>query len=85
MQPIIYYLMFHGTWPLWFHGILCFAIGMVISGYLYLRFMAVVQRSVEPGNDYIALDLRVVADFRVCLHRNRRSPGPLRPKQPNHR
>jgi DHA1 family inner membrane transport protein len=43
------YLLFHGVAHFWLHLLLSFMFGLTMSGFLFTRFMSVVQRSVHPG------------------------------------
>jgi predicted MFS family arabinose efflux permease len=42
------YLLFHGVTQFWLHILLSFAFGLMVSGFLFARLMALVQRSVDP-------------------------------------
>jgi len=47
------YLLFHGVAHFGLHLLLSFMFGLTMSGFLFTRFMSVVQRSVHPGQiDY---------------------------------
>jgi predicted MFS family arabinose efflux permease len=41
------YLLFHGVAHFWLHLLLSFMFGLTMSGFLFTRFMSVVQRSVN--------------------------------------
>lgn len=43
------YLLFHGLENLWLHIVLSFVFGLMVSGFLFARFMSVVQRSAHPS------------------------------------
>jgi DHA1 family inner membrane transport protein len=43
------YLLFHGVALFWLHLLLSFTFGVTMSGFLFTRFMSVVQRSVHPS------------------------------------
>jgi MFS transporter, DHA1 family, inner membrane transport protein len=43
------YLLFHGVAQFWLHLLLSFTFGVMMSGFLFARFMSVVQRSVYPN------------------------------------
>jgi MFS transporter, DHA1 family, inner membrane transport protein len=41
------YLLFHGVAHFWLHLLLSFTFGLMVSGFLFTRFMSIVQRSVH--------------------------------------
>jgi MFS transporter, DHA1 family, inner membrane transport protein len=43
------YVLFHGVAHFWLHLLLSFMFGLMVSGFLFARFMSVVQRSVHPN------------------------------------
>ena len=43
------YLLFHGVAHFWLHLLLSFMFGLTMSGFLFMRFMSVVQWNVHPG------------------------------------
>jgi MFS transporter, DHA1 family, inner membrane transport protein len=43
------YLLFHGVAHFWLHLLLSFTFGLMVSGFLFSRFMSAVRRSVHPS------------------------------------
>jgi predicted MFS family arabinose efflux permease len=43
------YVLFHGVAHFWLHLLLSLTFGLMVSGFLFARFMSVVQRSVDPN------------------------------------
>ncbi|WP_042876933.1 MFS transporter [Cupriavidus necator] len=43
------YLLFHGFTSFWLHLAMSFVFGLMVSGFLFARFMSVVQRSCAPS------------------------------------
>jgi predicted MFS family arabinose efflux permease len=53
------YAVFHGAWPFWAQCLLSLFEGLLVSGYLYPRFVTLVQRSVPADRVGYAMSLLI--------------------------
>jgi MFS family permease len=64
---IVSYVMFHDTSGFWLQSALSFAYGALVSGYLYPRFVALMQRSVDARHIAHAMAMCISAFYAAGL------------------